>query len=179
MGTKRTILAMAFLGLAMGCEPGPAGVGPDLSEVAPVPSFQAPITGYLAANNGAVIHKGDIGCQLVDGEGYWFPGDWSLPCKFELATNSKNLNALIVVEASGVPNPTGRTVHWGPYDPGPDWAASYPELSGPPYPCYLLGADYDLDNPLFTINWRAWVTPSGEAKLICHYQNKWEFQWPG
>lgn len=130
-------------------------------------------------SNAAVIHKGEIGCPVIDGEGYWFPGDWSLPCKIEVATNSKNLDAMIVVEATGVPSPTGKTVHWGPYNPRYDWAASYPELSGPPYPCYLLGADYDLDNPLFTIHWKAWVTPEGNAKLVCQYQKKWEFQWPG
>jgi hypothetical protein len=115
-------------------------------------------------NKGATVNKNLIGCALIDGEGNWFPDDWTLP--------------LIVVRASGVPNPTGKTVHWGPYNPGPDWAASYPELDPGPYPCFLLGPDYDLDNPLFTINWSASVTPSGEGKLVCHYQKKWEFQWP-
>ena len=130
-------------------------------------------------SNGASVHKDEIGCRVIDGEGNWFPDTgWDLPCTREVATNSKNMNAMIVVMASGVPNPTGKTVHWGPYNPGAAWAAEYPDLEGPPYPCFLLGTDYDLDNPLFTINWSASVTPSGEGKLVCHYQKRWEFQWP-
>ena len=179
MKPTRMILVIGFFGLVVGCEPGPAGPEMEGAVVASAPALFPPMQGSMDSNNGAVIHKGEIGCAVVDGEGKWFPGDWSLPCKVEVATNSKNLNAMVVVEASGVPNPTGKTVHWGPYNPGTDWEASYPDLSGPPYPCFLLGTDYDLSNPLFTINWKAWVTPSGEAKLVCHYQKKWEFQWPG
>jgi hypothetical protein len=175
------ILALAFLGLLVGCEPDPAGPEMEAAVVAPAPAFFAPMQGSMDSNKGAVIHKGEIGCGVVDGEGHWFPPEpdlYTLPCNIEVATNSKNLNAVIVVKASGVPNPTGETVHWGPYNPGTDWEASYPDLIGPPYPCFLLGTDYDLNNPLFTVNWKAWVTPSGEAKLVCHYQKKWEFQWP-
>lgn len=178
MKAARLILVLACLGLVVSCEPDPAGPAMDNLEVGPAPAVHAPMIGPTVFSNGAVVHHDEIGCQVVDGEGYWFPGDWSLPCNIEVATNSKNQNAMIVVHASGVPNPTGKMVHWGPDNPGYDWAASYPELSGPPYPCYLLGADYDLDNPLFTVNWKAWVTPSGEAGLVCHYQKKWEFQWP-
>ena len=178
MRAMRLMVGLAFLGLVVGCEPDPAGPEMDAGVVAPVPAFFAPMAGYMGLNNGAAVHHDEIGCQLIDGEGYYFPGDWSLPCNIEVATNSKNLNAMIVVHASGVPNPTGKMVVWGPYNPGSDWAASYPDLSGPPYPCFLLGADYDLDNPLFTVKWSASVTPSGEAKLTCHYQKKWEFQWP-
>lgn len=178
MKPTRMILALVFLGLLVGCEPDPAG--PEMEAVAavPAPTVSAPMMGFMDSNNGAVINKGVIGCAVVDGEGNWYPPDWSLPCKLEVATYSSTRSAHVVVEASGVPNPTGRTVHWGPYNPGHDWVASYPELSGPPYPCFLLGTDYDLNNPLFTINWKAWVTPSGKAKLVCHYQKKWEFQWP-
>ncbi|MGD2123761.1 MAG: hypothetical protein PVJ76_18575 [Gemmatimonadota bacterium] len=179
MNTTRRLLALAFLGMVVSCEPDPAG--PEAAETDVVPSLAvfAPMMAATASSNGAVIHKGEIGCTLPDGEGHTFPSTGFLPCKLEVATNSENLNALVIVEADGVPNPTGKTVHWGPFNPGVDWVASYPELSGPPYPCFLLGADYDLDNPLFTINWQAWVTPNGHGKLICRYQKKWEFQWPG
>jgi hypothetical protein len=125
---------------------------------------------------GAVVHHDEIGCAVIDGEGHWYPSDWSLPCGTETATFSKNSNASLSAQATGVPNPTGRIVHWGPYNPGEDWAASYPNLSGPPYPCFVLGPDYDLDNPLFTVHWKAHVTPSGKASLICHYSKKWEFR---
>ena len=181
MKRTRAVLALALLGLVVGCEPDPAAPRVDTAEVTPAPAFVAPMMGPMAMAHGAVVHhgkNGDIGCGVVDGEGNWFPPDFSLPCKVEIATDSRHLNALIVVEASGVPNPTGKMVFWGPYDPGHDWVASYPELSGPPYPCMLAGTDYDFDNLLFTVNWRAWVTPSGEAKLICHYKDTWAFQWP-
>ena len=179
MKATRVVIALALLGLAVGCEPDPASL--DLDTVEPAPALFAPMTANMGSDMGAVIHKGDIGCRVVDGAGNWFPEDgWTLPCTIELATNSKNLNAMIIVNASGVPNPTGKMVRWGPDNPGQVWADSYlPDLTEPPYPCYLLGTDYDLDNPLFTINWWAYVTPSGEGKLVCHYQKKWEFQWPG
>lgn len=183
MRTAQMFLALVFLGLGMGCEPGPADVETDAVEAAApftpaVMANMAPKTG-ASPSKGAVVNKDVIGCRVVDGEGNWFPeSGYDLPCNHEVATNSKNLNAMIVVRASGVPNPTGKMVRWGPYNPGHDWAAGYPGLHPGPYPCFLLGTDYDLDNPLFTINWSATVTPSGEAKLICHYQKKWEFQWP-
>ena len=131
-------------------------------------------------NNGAVVHHDEIGCAVVDGLGTWYPADFTLPCGAEVATFGQNMNSNITVHASGVPNPTGKTVHWGPYNPGQDWADSYlPDITEPPYPCFVLGPDYDLDNPLFTVNWKGTVTPSGEATLTCHYSKKWEFQWPG
>jgi hypothetical protein len=40
----------------------------------------------------------------------------------------------------------------------------------------VLGTDRDYDNPLWTVNWKATVTPSGNATLSCHYKKKWEFQ---
>jgi hypothetical protein len=137
-------------------------------------------------NNGAVVFRGDFGCAVIDGEGNWFPDNYLEPpdfpalfCGTEVATFSKNGNASLTVRASGVPNPTGKTVHWGPYNPGQDWADSYlPDITEPPYPCFVLGTDRDLDNPLFTLHWKAWVTPSGEATLSCQYSKKWEFQWP-
>ncbi|MHC4094411.1 MAG: hypothetical protein ACYSVY_29775 [Planctomycetota bacterium] len=106
-------------------------------------------------NNGAVLFRGDFGCAVIDGEGNWFPENYLEPpdfpalfCGTEVATFSKNGNASLTVRASGVPNPTGKTVHWGPYNPGQDWADSYlPDITEPPYPCFVLGPDRDLDNP--------------------------------
>lgn len=48
-----------------------------------------------------------------------------------------------------------------------------PFLTGPPYPCYVLGTDRDCDNPLYTVNWKATVTPSGQGTLKCHYKHDW------
>ena len=97
------------------------------------------------SSNGAVVHHGEEGCAVVDGNGDLFPpppDEFTLPCGTEVATFSKNLNAKITVHASGVPNDTGKIVHWGPYNPGQAWMDLYPELSGPPYPCYLFGTEY-------------------------------------
>jgi len=133
------------------------------------------------SSNGAVVHHGEEGCAVVDGNGDLFPpppDEFTLPCGTEVATFSKNLNAKITVHASGVPNDTGKIVHWGPYNPGQAWMDLYPELSGPPYPCYLFGTEYSGvgDDLLSTVKWHATVTPSGEATLVCVYQKKWDFQ---
>ena len=124
---------------------------------------------------GAVVWRGDLGCQVPDGNGDWFPAHFEHPCGNQVATFSNNGNASIRVRVSGAPNPTGKTVHWGPYNPGRGWEASYPELTCPPYPCFLLGTDQSFDNPLFTVKWHAVVTPSGEATLVCQYKEAWEF----
>ena len=139
------------------------------------PAADLPAPAFSAHSNGAVVNHDEIGCAVVDGSGNWFPGDFSLPCGTEVATFAGGMNASIMVRAWGAPNPTGKTVRWGPYNPGADWVASYPDLSGPPYPCFLLGTDYDLNNPLFTVKWKAHVTPSGTATLSCQYSEKWEF----
>jgi len=162
------LVAALALFVAVSCDQQP--VEPAADQVAEAPAFNY--------SNGAVVFRGDIGCAVVDGNGNWFPQTFDLPCGTEVATFSENGNAKVTVQASGAPNPTGKTIHWGPYNPGPDWVASYPELTGPPYPCFLLGPDRDLDNPLFTLNWQATVTPSGQATLTCHYKKQWEFQWP-
>ncbi len=134
-------------------------------------------------SNAAVVFRGDLGCGLIDGNGEWFPAgfpdtDW-LECGTEVATYSKNGNARVSVHTSGVPNPTGRTIHWGPYNPGADWVASYPGLPGPPYPCIVAGPSRDFVNDLlYTVNWHATVTPSGEATLTCIYSKQWEFEFP-
>jgi hypothetical protein len=110
------------------------------------PGADLPAPAFSAHSNGAVVHHDEIGCAVLDGSGNWFPGDFSLPCGLEVATYGNNLNSNLSAQATGVPNSTGRTVHWGPFNTeGTDWAAGYPELTGPPYPCFVLGADYDIN----------------------------------
>jgi len=123
--------------------------------------------------HGAIVMRGGD-CAVIDGTGAFF----LIPCTVEVATYSPNGNALAVAHASGVPNPTGQVVFWGPNDPGWEYAATWEEYFGittPPYPCYVLGPQGEA---LFTVNWSAMVTPSGEATMTCHYSKKWEYQWP-
>ena len=123
--------------------------------------------------SGAIVMRGGA-CAVIDGTGAFF----LIPCTVEVATYSANGNALAVAHASGVPNPTGEVVRWGPDNPGWEYAATWEEYFGitsPPYPCYVLGPEGEA---LFTVNWWAMVTPSGEATITCHYSKKWEFQWP-
>lgn len=141
-----------------------------------LPADEAEILMAVGDNNGAVVHHDEIGCALLDASGSWFPADFSLPCGLEVATYGNTMTSNLSAQATGVPNNTGRTVHWGPWNTeGTDWAAGYPELTGPPYPCFVLGPDYDINSPVFTMNWKAHVTPSGNASLVCHYSKKWEF----
>ena len=162
---RKALAITVVLVLALACADSVTEPGADL----PAPAFSA-------HSNGAVVHHDEIGCAVLDGSGNWFPGDFSLPCGLEVATLGNNMNSNLSAQATGVPNSTGRTVHWGPFNTeGTDWAAGYPELTGPPYPCFVLGPDYDINNPIFTLNWKAHVTPSGNASLVCHYSKKWEF----
>jgi len=158
------IVAVLALFVAVSCDQQPVEPPADGSIVTTVPTFA----------NGATVFRGDFGCAVVDGNGHWFPPDFTY-CGTEVATYSQNGNASITVQVSGVPNTTGKTVHWGPYNPGSDWAASYPELTGPPYPCYLLDTDRDYDNPLYTVKWKATVTPGGQGTLKCHYKHDLAF----
>ena len=158
----RVVVSVAAGGALLACEPPPTATGEvDVGS----------ISMGRGNNNGAVVIRGAEGCALVDGNGEFF----FVRCGTEVATFSPNGNATVMVQASGVPNPTGNTVHWGPYNPGQDWEASYPELDGPPFPCFVLGTEGEA---LFTVNWKATVTPSGQATLVCHYSEKWEFEFP-
>jgi hypothetical protein len=123
-------------------------------------------------NNGASIWlpDGSLPCAVVDGNGALVP----VPCTMQVATPSSNSNAMVVVRASGIPNPTGRTVHWGPDNPGYQWAGLFYltfGLTAPPYPCGVKvgpGSTWFVDI-VFTLDWHATVTPSGEATITCHY----------
>ncbi len=126
-------------------------------------------------DNGASLWlpDGSLPCAVVDGTGAFVP----VPCTMQVATPASHSNAMVVVRASGVPNPTGKTVHWGPENPGYMWAGLFAAtfgLTAPPYPCGVKvgpGSTYFVDI-LFTLDWHATVTPSGEATVTCHYSTK-------
>ena len=125
-------------------------------------------------DNGARIWlpDGSLPCAVVDGAGALVP----VPCTTQVATPSSNSNAMVLVRASGIFNPTGKTVHWGPDNPGWQWAGLFYltfGLTAPPYPCGVKvgpGSTYFVDI-VFTLDWHAAVTPSGEATVTCHYSN--------
>ena len=121
-------------------------------------------------NNGAVRWIPDPECAVFDGDG----NPVFLDCRNQIATYSKNGNAVAVIQATGVPNSTGQVVQWDAWNP-PQVMLDWYEFAEPPVPCYVIGPD---GGALFTLKWKAMVTPGGHASLICHYSHKWEFQWP-
>ena len=156
---SKAVIFFTAAGLLLACDRSPVAVD------------DAASTGILADNGAVVLHGGD--CAVIDGTGSFF----LVPCTNEVATYSPNGNATAVTHASGVPNPTGEVVVWGPDNPGWELAATwelYFEITAPPYPCYVLDPE---GGALFTVNWRATVTPSGEASMVCHYSKKWGYQW--
>ena len=125
------------------------------------------------SDKGAIRYIPDPNCGVIDGTGALFYVD----CLNQIATYSSNGNASIVVQASGVPNPTGKFIRWGPQNPGWEFEAvfdAYFGITEPPYPCAVLDHDSNL---AFTLKWSGTVTPSGQATLSCHYQDKWAYQW--
>lgn len=162
---KKTLAMIIGLGFALAC-----------ADSVTEPAADPPAPAFSANSNGAVVHHDEIGCSLIDANGNWYPPDFSLPCGLEVATYGDQAVSSLSAQAENVPNPTGQTIRWGPYNvEGTDWAAGYPELTGPPYPCYVLGTEYLGGEPLFTVNWRIVITPSGNGSLVCHYSKKWEF----
>jgi hypothetical protein len=175
---KKLVAMLVGIGFTLAC-------GDSVTE----PGADPLVPAFSAHSKGAVVHKNEGegipfgGCSVLDGSGAFFPPDFTLPCGTEVATFSNRMNAKISVQAEGVPNPTGGTVIWGPYNVGgTEWAAQFdgsipgfPVLSGPPFPCFLLGTDYDLANPLWTVKWKQTVSASGNASLVCHYSEKWAF----
>lgn len=119
-------------------------------------------------NNGAVRWIPDSECAVFDGDGNFVFVD----CRNQIATYSKNGNALVVVQATGIENNTGKVVKWDAYDP-PQIMIDF--FGGPPTPCFVLGPD---GGALFTDKWKAQVTPGGHASFICQFAKKWEHQWP-
>lgn len=122
-------------------------------------------------DKGAIRWIPDEECGVFDGSGDFFPTS----CRNEISTYSANGNAMAVVRASGVPNPTGKVVHWNAYNPPPILLVWY-GFESPPVPCALLDTDGELT--LFTLHWSGVVSSSGEALFRCQYSKNWEFQWP-
>ena len=161
----RRIPLLAFLALfvAVSCDQAPTAAEDSPSDV---PGIVMSVDG----NNGAVRWIPDPECGVFDGDEEFFTVD----CRNQVATYSRNGNAIVVVQASGVPNSTGQTLHWDAYNP-PQVMLDWFGLEDPPAPCYVLGPD---GGALFTLNWKAKLTPSGNSSLVCHYAKKWEYQWP-
>jgi hypothetical protein len=162
------LVVLLVAGLVAACDQAPTAVDADDAPDA------AGIVMEADGNNGAVRWIPDPECGVFDGDGEFFIVD----CRNQIATYSANGNALVVVQASGVPNPTGKTLHWDAYNP-PQIMLDWFGLTEPPAPCFLYGpgglAEEDF---LFTVNWKATLTPSGQGSFICHYAKKWEYQWP-
>jgi hypothetical protein len=95
-------------------------------------------------------------------------------CRNQIATYSKNGNALVVVQANGIENNTGRVVKWDAWNP-PAIMLEWFGLTEPPAPCFVLGPE---GGALFTMKWEGRVTPGGAASFTCHYAKQWEYQWP-
>ena len=164
------LLLIAFV--AVSCEQQPPTAPDGAAVAASAPSF-------AAGGLGAVVTLGDIGCYAIDGNGDYFPPTFNGNCWRETATYSRNGNSTWTMKMSGVPNPTGRTIHYGPYYIGSGQAAADLSFLDPgPYPCALLGADRDFNNVLYTTNWHQVLTPSGEATTTCVYSKQFEYQWP-
>ncbi len=52
----------------------------------------------------------------------------------------------------------------------------YPDVHKRQRGCLPSPGWLTLRPPLFTVKWKATVTPSGNGTLSCHYKKKWEFQ---
>ena len=118
-------------------------------------------------NNGAVRWIPDPFCAVFEGDGTPVFVD----CVNQIATYSKNGNAVVVVQATGIENNTGKVVMWDAYHP-PQAMLDWFELEEPPVPCFLYGPEGEAgDDYLFTLNWQAKTTPGGHASFICHYKN--------
>lgn len=104
-----------------------------------------------AGEGGAIVFDGEGG-QLLDGN-----GDWFSPAQFHVVlTPSKKGNVKLVLHATGVPNGTGRAVHWDYGNTG--------EL------CFLIIPELELH--LKTDRWRETVSADGSAVLVAHFNSK-------
>lgn len=163
------IRSVAALGLAavfaIGCSDG-LTTEPVETDVANVGNVALSSHG----NNGAVRWIPDPFCAVFDGNG----DPVFVDCRNQIATFSKNGNAIVVVQKTGVYNPTGEVVKWDAWNP-PQILLDFYELEEPPAPCFVLGTD---GGALFTIKWTAKVTPGGVATFMCHYAKKWEYTFP-
>ncbi|HSM16910.1 MAG TPA: hypothetical protein VK845_07925 [Gemmatimonadales bacterium] len=162
------VVFILALFVAVSCDQQPAEPSSAAAVVQSAPTF-------AAGGLGATVVRGDIGCALIDGDGDYYPPFFDGNCGTEVATYSRNGNAVFIMRMSGVPNSTGRTVHYDPYNPGWRVVQDNPDLAPGPYPCYLLGPERDFNNFLMTTQWHSVVTASGEATFTCIYSTKWAY----
>ena len=156
---------VAVGGLLLACEPPPTA-----TEVADVGT----VAFGRGNDNGARIWLPDPGCGVIDGTGAFF---W-VDCRMQVTNPGTHGNSNLVAQATGVPNPTGKVVHWGPDNPGWEFEAVFAAFFGveePPYPCAVFNNDGDF---VFTLNWHATVTPSGNATFACHYSKNSAYELP-
>jgi len=158
--------------VAVSCDRQPAEPSSSADVTPPAPAF-------AMGGLGATVVHGDIGCFLIDGNGDYYPSTFDGSCGTEVSTYSENGNAVAIMRASGAPNSTGRTVHFGPYNPGWRVVQDNPGLAPGPYPCYLLGPERDFNNFLMSTNWHEVVTPTGEITFTCIYSARWAYHGPG
>ena len=98
-----------------------------------------------AGGGGAIVIDGEIEeARLLDGSGRLF----TTARVHVVVTPSKKGNVLLVLRAKGVPNDTGRAVHWNPGN-----------TAG--LRCFLNGLD--------TLRWRETVSANGNLVLVAHF----------
>ena len=156
----------------------PAAVALTACESAPTEAVDGTTDASALASaegsHGAVRWIPDPNCGVLDGTGNFFVVD----CRNQVATFSRNGNALALTQATGVPNPSGQLWRWDAWSPPPILLELW-GLGEPPAPCWVIGPEGEA---LFTTNWQAVVTPSGSARLTCHFARKWEWtpppDWP-
>ena len=96
-----------------------------------------------AGGGGAIVIDLEMEARLLDGNGDSF----TTARVHVVMTPSKKGNVLLVLRAKGVPNDTGRAVHWDADNTG--------------LPCLLNG--------LTTLRWRETVSANGNLVLVAHF----------
>ena len=158
------VVATLALLFAVSCQDMPTTVNES-------PAAAPEILASSHGNNGAIRWIPDPFCGLWDASGgLVFPVD----CKQQISTFSQNRNAVITVTGT-VDNPTGMVVTWDAYNP-PPLAFVLFELEEAPVPCVLFDTEGEL--ALYTVKWSALITPSGRAKVTCHFADQWEWEPP-
>ena len=97
-----------------------------------------------AGGGGAIVIDLEMEARLLDGNGDSF----TTARVHVVMTPSKKGNVLLVLRAKGVPNDTGRAVHWNPGN-----------TAG--LRCFLNGLD--------TLRWRETVSANGNLVLVAHF----------
>ncbi|MCF3112058.1 hypothetical protein LL912_24940 [Niabella sp. CC-SYL272] len=97
------------------------------------------LVSWKVADNRAVITDGL--CNFIDGNGVWHPGAGAAQM---VATSSGQVS--YVCKATGLPNDTGKTVHWDNENTG----------------ATCLGG----------ANWKMIISPNGNGSVVCHMEHE-------